>query len=164
MELPNVKNVNKGKRKLKKHQFKVNDMVAYKWYGEREIGYISECYVTKEGWAAYKVRSVSKPGCIYSDMELDDPDDPYCYISSVLTKSMTGGERELVLARIEKSKNRFPQKPVEVVQSVKPVVKSSKPVVKSSKPVVADSVEPIDKTELKKAVQKQKDFINGNFW
>jgi hypothetical protein len=44
------------------------------------------------------------------------------------------------------------------------VVKSSKPVVKSSKPVVADSVEPIDKTELKKAVQKQKDFINGNFW
>ena len=70
---------------------------------------------------------------------------------------MTGGERELVLARIEKSKNRFPQKPVEVIQSVKPVVKSSKP-------VVADSVEPIDKTELKKAVQKQKDFINGNFW
>ena len=41
MELPNVKNVNKDKRKLKKHQFKVNDMVAYKWYGEREIGIIS---------------------------------------------------------------------------------------------------------------------------
>jgi hypothetical protein len=77
---------------------------------------------------------------------------------------MTGGERELVLARIEKSKNRFPQKPVEVIQSVEPVVKRSKPVVRSSKPVVADSVEPIDKEELKKAVQKQKDFINGNFW
>jgi len=164
MELPNVKNVNKDKRKLKKHQFKVNDMVAYKWYGEREIGYISGCYVTKEGWAAYKIRSVSKPGCIYSDMELDDPDDPYCYISSVLTKSMTGGERELVLAHIEKSKKRFPQKPAEVVDTVKPIVKRSKPVVVDTVKPVVDSVKPIDKEELKKAVQKQKDFINGNFW
>jgi len=33
MELPNVKNVNNDNRELKKHHFKVNDMVAYKWYG-----------------------------------------------------------------------------------------------------------------------------------
>jgi len=141
MELPNVKNVNKDNRKLKKHHFKVNDMVAYKWYGGREIGYISECYITKEGWAGYKVKSVSKPGCIYSEMELDDPNDPYCYISSVLTKSMTGGERKLISDRIQKSKKRFLQKPL-----------------------VKKNIESIDKDEFKRAVQKQKDFINGKFW
>ena len=105
MELPNVKNVNKDKRKLKKHHFKVKDMVAYKWYAEKEVGYIMECYHSKDGWACYKIKSASKPGCIYSDMQLDDPEDPYCYISSVLTKSMTDGERELVKKRIEWSES-----------------------------------------------------------
>lgn len=145
MELPNVKNVNKDKRKLKKHHFKVKDMVAYKWYAEKEVGYIMECYHSKDGWACYKIKSASKPGCIYSDMQLDDPEDPYCYISSVLTKSMTDGERELVKKRIEwsESKNLVNNKPI-VEKKVEKVI--------------------VDKTELKKAIEKQKDFINGKFW
>jgi hypothetical protein len=78
-------------------------------------------------------------------MQLDDPEDPYCYISSVLTKSMTDGERELVKKRIEwsESKNLVNNKPI-VEKKVEKVI--------------------VDKTELKKAIEKQKDFINGKFW
>ena len=39
--LPNVKNVNKGKRHKKKHQFKIGTPVVFKWYGERDYGHIS---------------------------------------------------------------------------------------------------------------------------
>ena len=78
-------------------------------------------------------------------MQLDDPEDPYCYISSVLTKSMTDGERELVKKRIEwsEAKNLVSNKPI-VEKKVEKVV--------------------IDKKELKRAIEKQKDFINGKFW
>jgi hypothetical protein len=145
MELPNVKNVNKGKKRLKKHHFKPKDMVAYKWYAEKEVGYIMECYHSSDGWACYKIKSASKPGCIYSDMQLDDPEDPYCYISSVLTKSMTGGEKELVRKRIEWSESKN-------LPNNKPIVEK-----KAEKVVV-------DKAELKRAIEKQKDFINGKFW
>ncbi len=60
--------------------------------------------------AAYDLIHESKPGCIYSDMQLDDPEDPYCYISSVLTKSMTDGERELVKKRKKKVSIRIFEK------------------------------------------------------
>jgi len=138
MELPNVRNVNKGKKRLKKHRFNKNDAIAFKWYGEREIGFVYECYHSKDGWALYKVKSVSKPGCIYPDMELDDPDDAYCYISSILSNSLTDGERELIKKRLKRDIK------INVIETPKETK--------------------VDKVKLKKAIQKQKDFINGNFW
>lgn len=140
IELPNVRDVNKGKKRLKKHQFKPNDMVAFKWYGEREIGFVSECYHSKDGWACYRVKSVTRPGCIYYDLQLDDPEDPYCYVSSILSNSLTGGEKELIKKRLERN--------IKINQPLKETPTETK----------------VDKVELKKAIQKQKDFINGKFW
>ena len=115
-------------------------MVAFKWYGEREIGFVSECYHNKDGWACYRVKSVTRPGCIYYDLQLDDPEDPYCYVSSILSNSLTGGEKELIKKRLERN--------IKINQPIKETTTETK----------------IDKVELKNAIQKQKDFINGKFW
>ena len=92
MRLPTVRNVNKGKRKKKKHHYKVGDFVAVKWIGEKQLAVIDELEFTKDKIATYKVRSITCIGCSYSGLELDDPDDPYCYVSSTLTKSLSDGE------------------------------------------------------------------------
>jgi hypothetical protein len=80
MNLPKVRNVNKGKRRKKKHHYKVGDFVAVKWIGEKQLAVISELEYTKDKFAAYKVNSVTCVGCIYSGLELDHPNDPYCYV------------------------------------------------------------------------------------
>jgi hypothetical protein len=132
MQLPNVKNVNKGKRRKKKHYFRVGDPVVFKWWGDRDYGFVLQLTKNKEGYATYKVKSTGRPGCIYSELELDDADDPYCFISSVLTNSISDVE----LKKINDHKNK---KHLTVVKS-----------------------------ELKTAISKQKDFLNGNvnksFW
>jgi hypothetical protein len=71
---------------------------------------------------------------------LDDPEDPYCYVSSILSNSLTGGEKELIKKRLERN-------------------------IKINQPLKETPTETnVDKVELKKAIQKQKDFINGKFW
>ena len=54
-DAPKVRNVNKGKRRKKKHHYKIGDHIAIKWIGEKQIGVISELQTTKDGYA-YKVR------------------------------------------------------------------------------------------------------------
>ena len=151
--LPSVKNVNKGKRHKKKHYFKVGDPVVFKWYAERDFGYISELTFEKGTKnAQYSVNATGRVGCIYHTMELDDPDDPYCYISSVLTKSIT--ENELKKIDDHKTGRHL------IVQSKIKVVETPKPTKKS--------VESVNKSELKRAINKQKKFLRGevnkSFW
>ena len=165
MRLPAVKNVNKGKRHKKKHYFKVGDPVVFKWYAERDFGYISELTFEKGTKnAQYSVNATGRIGCIYHTLELDDPDDPYCYISSVLTKSITENE----LKKIDDHKtgrHLIVKSKAKVVETPKPTKKVTKKVTpKPTKKVV----ESVNKSELKKAINKQKDFLNGNvdksFW
>jgi hypothetical protein len=143
MTLPKVRKVNQGKYRLKKHKYKVWDIVVLKWIGEREIGFISELKINREGFASYTIRSVSKQGCIYYDLELDDPTDPYSYISTILTDSITNGEKTLALERLRNYQER-----IGVISRTQP-----------------DRLSDKDVAELAKTIQKQKDFINHkNFW
>jgi len=179
--LPNVKNVNKGKRHKKKHQFKVGTPIVFKWYGERDCGFISALTfekVTKN--AQYSIKSTGRIGCIYHTMELDDPDDPYCYISSVLTKSITANEKKKVSDHREgkyliTNPPPIPPKSVIIKKKASPIVVKKKVVKKKvvkkkvvKKKVVKPNPTSINKTELKAAIKKQKEFINGeidkNFW
>lgn len=150
MRLPTVRNVNKGKRKKKKHHYKVGDFVAVKWIGEKQLAVIDELDTTKNGIATYKVRSISNVGCSYSGLELDDPEDPYCYVSSTLTKSLSDGEIRRIKTYEEervKSRSTGQQTKVESQPNRTPNRRTQK-------------VE-----GLKEAIDKQKDFINGKkFW
>lgn len=143
--LPKVRNVNKDKRRRKKHQYQPYEPIAIKWFGVKELAYVEKLEFTKDGYATYRVRSVSTIGCIYYDIELDDPRDPYCYVSSVLTKSMTEAERTRILNEVERSR---PKKQVSIVK----------------KKVMSNVLSNEDKTALKKQSKRQKDFVNGNFW
>lgn len=141
--LPKVKEVNKGKRRLKKHKYKLWDMVAFKWIAEREVGFISELKTNRDGYATYTIRSVSRQGNIYSDMEVDDPTDPYSYISSILTKSISDGERALIEQRTHSHRERIGDIP-------------------RTQP---NRISNVDAVELDKAIKKQKAFLNGEkFW
>ena len=158
--LPNVKNVNVGKRHKKKHQFKVGTPVVFKWYGERDCGFISALTIERVTRnAQYSIKSTGRIGCIYHTMELDDPDDPYCYISSVLTKTITANETKKVSDyRDGKHLTTTPTPKTPLVVKKKVVKK---------KPLKSKS-NTINKTELKAAIKKQNEFINGkidkNFW
>ena len=141
--LPKVKEVNKGKRRLKKHKYKLWDTVAFKWIAEREVGFISELKTNREGYATYTIRSVTRLGCIYYDMEVDDPTDPYSYISTILTNSISDGERTLVQQRTHSYRERIGD-----IQKPQPKRASN-----------------INVSELDKAIKKQNAFVNGeNFW
>jgi len=143
MTPPKVKKVNQGKYRLKKHKYKLWDFVAFKWIAEREIGFISEVKTNREGFAIYTVRSVTRIGCIYYDLEVDDPTDPYSYISSILTESITEGEKSLLQERLRNYQTR-----TRVIPQTQP-----------------DRLSDKDVAELGKSIQKQKDFINHkNFW
>ena len=147
MNLPKVRNVNKGKRRKKKHHYKVGDFVAVKWIGEKQLAVISELEYTKDKFAAYKVNSVTCVGCIYSGLELDDPNDPYCYVSSILTQSLSDGEIRRIKAHEEeritrlrnlKSKvqpqpNRTPNKRVRKVEGLDDAIKKQKAFVNGEK-------------------------------
>ena len=147
MKLPNVRNVNTGKRKKKKHHYKVGDFVAVKWIGEKQLAVIDELEFTKDKIATYKVRSITCVGCSYSGLELDDPDDPYCYVSSTLTKSLSDGEIRRIKAHEEeritrlrnlKSKvqpqpNRTPNKRVRKVEGLDDAIKKQKAFVNGEK-------------------------------
>jgi len=143
MTPPKVKKVNQGKYRLKKHKYKLWDFVAFKWIAEREIGFISEVKTNREGFPIYTVRSVTRIGCIYYDLEVDDPTDPYSYISSILTESITEGEKSLLQERLRNYQTR-----TRVIPQTQP-----------------DRLSDKDVAELGKSIQKQKDFINHkNFW
>jgi hypothetical protein len=147
MQLPKVRNVNKGKRKKKKHHYKVGDYVAIKWIGEKQLGVVDELNSTKDGIATYKIRSISRVGCSYNGLELDDPEDPYCYVSSILTKSLSDGEIRRIKAHEEeritrlrnlKSKvqpqpNRTPNKRVRKVEGLDDAIKKQKAFVNGEK-------------------------------
>jgi len=149
MQLPNVRNVNKGKRKKKKHHYKVGDFVAVKWIGEKQLAVIDELTFTKDKIATYKVRSISCVGCIYSGLELDDPEDPYCYVSSTLTKSLSDGE----IRRIETYENERKIR----INSLKSQTKSQ--------PNRTSNKRTSKLEGLEEAIKNQKDFINGKkFW
>ena len=159
--LPNVKNVNKGKRHKKKHQFKIGTPVVFKWMGERDYGHISALTFEKGTKnAQYSIKSTGHMGCIYHTMELDDPDDPYCYVSSILTKSIPDTELQKI------SDHKLGKHLITVVKPsvTKKVVKKKSVKKKVAKP----KKESVNKSELKKAINKQKDFLNGkvdkNFW
>lgn len=141
--LPKVRNVNKDKRRRKKHQYKPYEPIAIKWFGVKELAYVEKLEFSKDGYATYRVRSVTTIGCIYYDIELDDPRDPYCYVSSTLTKSLTEAERTRIQNEIQRSKPKtqyYENKP--------------------KKQTLSES----EKVSLKKQTKRQKDFINGNFW
>lgn len=159
MSLPTVRNINKGKRRKKKHYFEVGDPVVFKFHGDRDFGFISELTKDKDGYAQYTIRATGRIGCIYSTMELDDPDDPYSFISSVLTKSISDKELERIKEHKSGNHVKVPEPPKKVVpEPPKKVKRVAKPKQKAS----------VNKTELKKAIKKQKDFLNGNvdksFW
>ena len=168
--LPNVKNVNKGKRHKKKHQFKIGTPVVFKWMGERDYGHISQLTFEKGTKnAQYSIKATGRMGCIYHTLELDDPDDPYCYVSSILTKSIPDTELQKI------SDHKLGKHLITVVKPTvtKKVVKKKvvkKKVVKKpvTKKVAKPKKESVNKSELKKAINKQKDFLNGkiekNFW
>lgn len=167
--LPNVKNVNKGKRHKKKHQFKIGTPVVFKWMGERDYGHISALTFEKGTKnAQYSIKSTGRMGCIYHTMELDDPDDPYCYVSSILTKSIPNTELQKI------SDHKLGKHLITVVKpSVTKKVAKKKVTPKTvRKKMVTKKVttkkESISKSELKKAINKQKDFLDGNvdksFW
>ena len=110
MELPKVRHINKDKRKKKKHHYKEFDSVVIKFYGERHICFVEKLQFSKDKYPTYKVRSVTNPGCIYYDLELDDPDDPYCYVSSTLTKSLTDAELERIKVHANDYRARIDRK------------------------------------------------------
>jgi|DEB0MinimDraft_10_1074344.scaffolds.fasta_scaffold23638_5 hypothetical protein len=150
MPLPNVRNVNKGKRRKKKHHYKVGDFVAVKWIGEKQLAVISELEYTKDKFAAYKVSSVTCVGCIYSGLELDDPTDPYCYVSSVLTEGLSDGE----IRRIKKY--------LEVQEQLRNPGKQPKAQPQPNG-IVNKRTNKVD--GLDAAIKKQKAFVNGEkFW
>jgi len=158
--LPNVKNVNKGKRHKKKHQFKIGTPVVFKWMGERDYGHISALTFEKGTKnAQYSIKSTGRMGCIYHTMELDDPDDPYCYVSSILTKSIPDTELQKI------SDHKLGK---HLITVVKPSVTKKVAKKKVIKTVATPKKETVNKSELKKAINKQKDFLNGNvdksFW
>ena len=163
--LPNVKNVNKGKRHKKKHQFKIGTPVVFKWMGERDYGHISALTFEKGTKnAQYSIKSTGRMGCIYHTMELDDPDDPYCYVSSILTKSIPNTELQKI------SDHKLGKHLITVVKPsvTKKVAKKKVAKKKVIKKVAKPKKESVNKSELKKAINKQKDFLNGkiekNFW
>tara|TARA_R110000823_G_scaffold15627_2_gene50590 strand:+ start:396 stop:881 length:486 start_codon:yes stop_codon:yes gene_type:complete len=158
--LPNVKNVNKGKRHKKKHQFKIGTPVVFKWYGERDYGHISALTFDKGTKNAhYSIKATGRMGCVYHTLELDDPDDPYCYVSSVLTKSIPDTELQKI------SDHKLGK---HLITVVKPTVTKKVVKKKTVKKVAKPKKESVNKLELKKAINKQKDFLNGeidkNFW
>ena len=158
--LPNVKNVNKGKRHKKKHQFKIGTPVVFKWYGERDYGHISALTFDKGTKNAhYSIKATGRMGCIYHTLELDDPDDPYCYVSSILTKSIPDTELQKI------SDHKLGK---HLITLVKPSVTKKVVKKKAVKKVAKPKKESVNKSELKKAINKQKAFINGeidkNFW
>ena len=150
MTIPKVRNVNKGKRRKKKHHYKIGDHIAIKWIGEKQIGVVDELQTTKDGFAAYRVRSITRVGCSYNGLELDDPHDPYCYVSSILTKSLTDGEiRRIKVHEAERGEIRSNGQQIKVQQQ--PTRSSRK----------RDS----ELDGLEEAIERQKDFINGKkFW
>lgn len=149
MNLPKVRNVNKGKRKKKKHHYKVGDFVAIKWIGEKQLAVIDELEFTKDKIATYKVRSISNVGCSYSGLELDDPEDPYCYVSSILTKSLSDGEIRRIKTYEEERNNRIDN----LKSKVQP--QPNRPPNKRVRKVEG----------LDAAIKKQKAFVNGEkFW
>lgn len=150
MELPKVRHINKDKRKKKKHHYKEFDSVVIKFYGERHICFVEKLQFSKDKYPTYRVRSVTNPGCIYYDLELDDPDDPYCYVSSTLTKSLTDAELERIKVHANDYRARIDRKfCVENQQQSNGVVN-----------LRAD-----EKQQLKKQINKQKQFVNGEkFW
>ena len=163
--LPNVKNVNKGKRHKKKHQFKIGTPVVFKWMGERDYGHISELTFEKGTKnAQYSIKATGRMGCIYHTLELDDPDDPYCYVSSILTKSIPDTELQKI------SDHKLGKHLITVVKPTvtKKVVKKKVAKKTVTKRVAKPKKESVNKSELKKAINKQKDFLNGkiekNFW
>lgn len=151
MELPTVRHPNKDKRKKRKHHYKEYDAVVIKFYGERHISLVEKLEFSKDKYPTYKVRSVTSPGCVYYELELDDPDDPYCYVSSKLTQSLT----EVELKKINSYANEYKQR---IGKPISPKVKQQSHVVINLR---AD-----EKKQLKKEIQKQTAFINANknFW
>lgn len=151
MELPNVKHINKNKRKKRKHHYKEFDPVVIKWYGERHICFVEQLQFSKEKYPTYRVRSVTSPGCIYYNLELDDPEDKYCYVSSTLTKSLTDAELQRI--RTQSDKFRGKGKPVHSGKKKKP------------QPNITTRLRNDEKKQLEKDIKKQKAFINGKkFW
>ena len=150
MELPKVRHINKDKRKKKKHHYKEFDSVVIKFYGERHICFVEKLQFSKDKYPTYRVRSVTNPGCIYYDLELDDPDDPYCYVSSTLTKSLTNAELERIRVHANEYRTRIDRKfRVENQQQSNGVV----------------NLRTDEKQQLKKQINKQKQFVNGEkFW
>ena len=150
MELPKVRHINKDKRKKKKHHYKEFDSVVIKFYGERHICFVEKLQFSKDKYPTYRVRSVTNPGCIYYDLELDDPDDPYCYVSSTLTKSLTNAELERIKVHANEYRTRIDRKfRVENQQQSNGVV----------------NLRTDEKQQLKKQINKQKQFVNGEkFW
>ena len=150
MNLPRVRHINKDKRKKRKHHYKEYDPVVIKFYGERHICFVEKLEFSKEKYPTYRVRSVTSPGCIYYELELDDPDDPYCYVSSTLTKSLTDAELQRIKIKSEEHRDSVNRK------SFRNGPK------KKSQPTRGVN---IDVNELDVAIQKQKDFVNGKkFW
>ena len=150
MDLPKVRHINKDKRKKKKHHYKEFDPVVIKWYGERHICFVEKLQFSRDKYPTYRVRSVTNPGCIYYDLELDDPNDPYCYVSSTLTKSLTDAELQRIKIKSNEHKDSIERKSFR---------NGSK---KKSQPTRRTDV---DVRELDDAIKKQKQFINGEkFW
>lgn len=150
MELPKVRHINKDKRKKKKHHYKEFDAVVIKFYGERHICFVEKLQFTKDKYPTYRVRSVTNPGLIYYDLELDDPDDPYCFVSSTLTKSLTDAELERIRVHANDYRTRIDKKfRMENQQQSDGIV----------------NLRVDEKQELKKQINKQKSFVNGEkFW
>ena len=111
---------------------------------------IDELDFTKNATATYKVRSITCVGCIYSGLELDDPEDPYCYVSSTLTKSLSDGEiRRIEKHEMERQRTRTNGQQTKV----------------QSQPTRTTRKRTSDLEGLEEAIKNQKDFINGKkFW
>jgi hypothetical protein len=150
MDLPKVRHINKDKRKKKKHHYKEFDPVVIKWYGERHICFVEKLQFSRDKYPTYRVRSVTNPGCIYYDLELDDPNDPYCYVSSTLTKSLTDAELHRIKVKSDEHRGVVRRYTISTSET------------KKSQPNRGVS---IDIDELDSAIKKQKAFINGEkFW
>jgi len=151
MQLPNVRHVNKGKRKKRKHHYNEFDPVVIKWYGERHICFVEKLQFSKEKYPTYRVRSVTNLGCIYYDLELDDPSDKYCYVSSTLTKSLTDAELQRIRKHADEHKGKG--QPVRNRKT------------KKSQSNGSTNLRTSEKKQLEKDIEKQKAFIDGKkFW
>lgn len=152
MELPKVRHINKDKRKKRKHHYKEYDPVVIKFYGERHICFVEKLEFSRDKYPTYRVRSVTNPGCIYYELELDDPDDQYCYVSSTLTKSLTDAELKRIREKADEHRGRVDRKFV--------------PKKAQQQPNVSTHLRIDEKQELKKQIRKQTAFVNGekNFW